>query len=450
MTLPGTIRPLSTTGTSLIAPTARIAASGGLMIAVNSSTPNMPRFEIEKVAPLRSPSPGRPDRARSITCRESIEIWIRSLMSASCTTGTSRPMPWLGATTSTSGPLGRSAVGCGLRRSDLGRLPPAAITSSLTMRPSGPDPFSDARSTPISAARRLASGEALTPSCCWPSSPPRSRGVGCEAAGGASGAVCFGAADFCAGSRSSATCAVGSGSFGLDPAAPSFFGGASFAAGSAPASPIFATGAPILAGTPCSTRICSVPSASASRSNVALSDSTSARTSPVFTSSPLFFFHSTMVPSSILSDSFGILMSGIYLSPAGEQRRLPGRRPGRLCRRRDERKPSGFPLIFFMSGIGLPAEAYADQALDVLACRDRRLFQAEAVRHRHLRAAQPANRRIEVVEAPLLHAGGELGGHAVRRPTLLDDHAAARLAHRVHDGLPVDGTDRAQVDNLGV
>src|SRR5437867_6130769 len=30
----------------------------------------------------------------------------------------------------------------------------------------------------------------------------------------------------------------------------------------------------------------------------------------------------------------------------GEQRRLPGRRPGRLCRRRDERKPAGFLSCF--------------------------------------------------------------------------------------------------------
>src|SRR2546421_3032751 len=350
----------------------------------------------------------------------------------------------VGPTTSTSGPAALSVVGIGRRLSDFGREPPAASTSSLTMRPSGPLPFREARSTPISSARRRARGEALTsrpscrPSAVASSSPPVGR-CPAEPDGGAAPEEL--GADFCAGARSSATAGGVSGSLGVA------FGSGT---GSAPASSMRAMGAPILAGTPWSTRICRTPSASASRSNVALSDSTSAKTSPVFTSSPLFFFHSTMVPSSIVSESFGIFMSGIYLSPEGEQRRLPGRRPGRLCRRRDERKPSGFPLILFMSGIGRPAEAYADQALDVLACRDRRLFQAEAVRHRHLRAAQPANRRIEVVEAPLLHAGGELGGHAVRRPTLLDDHAAARLAHRVHDGLPVDGTDRAQVDNLGV
>src|SRR5437660_2211866 len=309
------------------------------------------------------------------------------------------------------------------------------------MRPSGPLPSREARSTPISSARRRARGEALTsrpscrPSAVANSSPPAGM-CPAEPDGGAAAEGLGGA-----GARSSATVGEVSGSLGFA------FGSGT---GSGRASAMRAMGGPILAGTPWSTRICRTPSASASRSNVALSDSTSARTSPVFTSSPLFFFHSTMVPSSIVSESFGIFMSGIYLSPEGEQRRLPGRRPGRLCRRRDERKPSGFPLIFLRSGIGLPAEAYADQALDVLACRDRSLLQAEAVRHRHLRAAQPANRRIEVVEAPLLHAGGELGGHAVRRPTLLDDHAAARLAHRVHDGLPVDGTDRAQVDNLGV
>src|SRR3989440_6069078 len=272
------------------------------------------------------------------------------------------------------------------------------------MRPSGPLPFREARSTPISSARRRARGEALTsrpscrPSAVASSSPP----VGSCPAEPDGGAAPEGrGADFCAGARSSATAGGVSGSLGVA------FGSGT---GSAPASSMRAMGAPILAGTPWSTRICRTPSASASRSNVALSDSTSAKTSPVFTSSPLFFFHSTMVPSSIVSESFGMLISDI----------------------------------------GFPTEGHADQALDVLTRGDRGPLELLVVRHRHLRAAQPANRRIEVVEAPLLHAGGELGGHAVRRPTLLDDHAAARLAHRVHDGLPVDGTDRAQVDNLGV
>src|SRR5437879_4840985 len=200
-----------------------------------------------------------------------------------------------------------------------------------------------------------------------------------------------------------------------------------------------AMGAPILAGTPWSTRICSTPSASASRSKVALSDSTSASTSPVFTSSPLFFFHSTIVPSSIVSESLGIFMSGIYFSPEGEQRRLPGRRPGRLCRRRDERKPSGFPLIFLISAIRVLSERVADQALDVLAGRDRDPLELLVVGHRHLRPSEPADGRVQVIETTLLHARRDLRGHAIGRPALLDDDAAARLAHRVDDGLPVDG-----------
>ena len=45
---------LGTIGLGFIAPTARIAASGGLITAVNSSMPNMPRLLIEKVAPMYS------------------------------------------------------------------------------------------------------------------------------------------------------------------------------------------------------------------------------------------------------------------------------------------------------------------------------------------------------------------------------------------------------------
>src|SRR5712691_10406709 len=476
------MRPASTTATSLIAPTARIAASGGLMMAVNSSTPYMPRFEIEKVAPLRSPSAGRPDRARSMTWRDSIEIWIRSFKSASCTTGTRRPMPcdgataspmlmrrlrwnlpstheeltsgnffnaralartrksvivtfsapgteslscWrmatarstrastvtvnsgmldfdsairramvacirLGSTTSTSGPVARGGVGEGAR---VGADFPAAAasTSSLTMRPSGPLPWIVARLTPSSDASRLARGEALTstPAPSLPLVAVAGSGAGFEGAGG--GVV----AGF-----SALTASLGA-SFGI-----------SLGAGLAGAeSPTRAIGAPILAGTPCSTRMFKTPSASDSRSNVALSDSTSAITSPFLTGSPLFFFHSTTVPSSIVSESFGIFMSVI------------------------ER---------------FPTDHLARQLLDVLAGWDRCLLQRQAVRHRHLRAAQPADRGVQVVEAALLHAGRDLRGDAVRRPAFLDHHAAAGAANGLDDRRPVDGADGAQVDDLGV
>src|SRR5438876_7397273 len=301
----------------------------------------------------------------------------------------------VGSTTSASGPAALSVVGIGRRLSDFGREPPAAITSSLTMRPSGPLPFSEARSTPISSASRRARGEALIsrPSC-WPS------WVCCLAGAAFSFGASRGGAGFCAGAGSAATVVGVAGSLGF----------ALGAGASAPASPMRAMGAPILAGTPWSTRIWRTPSASASRSNVALSDSTSASTSPVFTSSPLFFFHSTIVPSSIVSESLGMLISAIRVL----------------------------------------SERVADQALDVLAGRDRGPFELLVVGHRHLRPSEPADRRVQVIEATLLHACRDLGGHSVRRPPFFDDDAAARLAHRVHDGLPVDGPDRTQVDDLGV
>src|ERR1700737_4634359 len=107
----------------------------------------------------------------------------------------------------------------------------------------------------------------------------------------------------------------------------------------------------------------STPSDSDSRSNVALSDSTSAITSPFLTMSPLFFFHSTTVPSSIVSESFGMLTSAIEL---------------------------------------FPADHHASELLDVLARRDGRLLQRQAVRHRHLGAPQPVDGRVQVIEAPLL------------------------------------------------
>ncbi len=48
------------------------------------------------------------------------------------------------------------------------------------------------------------------------------------------------------------------------------------------------------------------------------------------------------------------------------------------------------------------------------------------VRHRHLRHPDALDRRVEVVEARMLHPRGDLRGHAVGRPALLDaQHAIA-------------------------
>ena len=79
-----------------------------------------------------------------------------------------------------------------------GLAPPlrAPSTSRLTMRPCGPEPLIDDRSTPFWAARRRASGdEKMRAPFCWdavpppgaafaaPPSPPRGEGESCGAAG---------------------------------------------------------------------------------------------------------------------------------------------------------------------------------------------------------------------------------------------------------------------------
>src|SRR6266446_9548329 len=240
-----------------------------------------------------------------------------------------------------------------------------------------------ARLTPSSDASRLARGDALTSGLPAtrgaPSAPLGADGVG----GGAFGGGCGGGVFF-----SDLGASLG---FTSPPGreVPPLAAGVG-----APASPMRAIGAPILAGTPCSTRIFRTPSASDSRSNVALSDSTSAITSPFLTGSPVFFFHSTTVPSSIVSESLGMFTSAI------------------------ER---------------LPADHLSGHFLDIFAGWDRRLLERQAVWHRHLRAAQPSDRGVQVVEAALLHARGDLGRDAIRRPALLDHQAARRAANRLDD-----------------
>src|SRR2546428_519572 len=60
-----TIVPSATTGFCVTDPTARIAASGGLITAVNWSMSNMPRFETENVDPVYSSGLSRRLRARN-------------------------------------------------------------------------------------------------------------------------------------------------------------------------------------------------------------------------------------------------------------------------------------------------------------------------------------------------------------------------------------------------
>ena len=85
---------LRTTGCSIAAPQARIALLGGLMMAVKLSTPNMPRFEMVKVAPDISSMERPLVRAFSPSARTSPEICRRLFRLASLTTPTTRPPPF--------------------------------------------------------------------------------------------------------------------------------------------------------------------------------------------------------------------------------------------------------------------------------------------------------------------------------------------------------------------
>ena len=78
----------STAGRFSSLPTVRIAACGGLMIAVNCSMPNMPRFETVKVPPESSGGVTVLSLTLPITARASRAIWPSDFWSASKTVGT--------------------------------------------------------------------------------------------------------------------------------------------------------------------------------------------------------------------------------------------------------------------------------------------------------------------------------------------------------------------------
>src|SRR6266850_1414219 len=92
----------------------------------------MPRFEIVKVPPCRSSGRRLPARAASTTSCRRAEIAARSSLSASCTTGTTRPssvataIPTLIASATTIEPSSHVALTRGCRRSASGvpRAPP--------------------------------------------------------------------------------------------------------------------------------------------------------------------------------------------------------------------------------------------------------------------------------------------------------------------------------------
>src|SRR5262249_51279269 len=83
--------PSTATTLSSTAPTARIAACGGLSTAMNRSMPYIPRFEIVNVPPSRSPCCSLPARARSTRSARTFAISATLRRSAERMTGTTSP-----------------------------------------------------------------------------------------------------------------------------------------------------------------------------------------------------------------------------------------------------------------------------------------------------------------------------------------------------------------------
>src|SRR6516165_11460323 len=131
----------------------------------------------------------------------------------------------------------------------------------------------------------------------------------------------------------------------------------------------------------------------ASYSIVALSVSISAITSPVLTGSPSFLSHLARLPFSIVGDSAGIRML------TGMARQVEGLSVGGRFDRLDD---------------------FGDR-------RQRELFQIRRIGHRHVLAANPGHRRIEIVECLLADPRGDFGPDARLLPAFLDSDEAAGL-----------------------
>ena len=66
---------------------------------------------------------------------------------------------------------------------------------------------------------------------------------------------------------------------------------------------------------------------------------------------------------------------------------------------------------------------------------DALLLEVVVVGHGHVGARDALDGGVEIVEAPPAHAVGDLRAHAVERPALLEDEAAARLLDGLDDEL---------------
>ena len=91
MRWPTSTRPSFTTGFSTVAPTARMAALGGLMMALKRSTPIMPRLDTQKVPPVNWAGWSFLSLASFASCLASGLIWKMLFRWVSRITGVIRP-----------------------------------------------------------------------------------------------------------------------------------------------------------------------------------------------------------------------------------------------------------------------------------------------------------------------------------------------------------------------
>src|SRR5213080_3594229 len=327
----------------------------------------------------------------------------------------------------------RDASGAGAG-SLFGAAPRAAIAASMsfsTIRPPGPVPVSEARSIWCSRARRRARGEAFTCSASSASAAASGRRttVGRHDSRAASGRPSPRAAPEGtsagrgAGLAGSGFLRLSAGGAGRDAPFP------------CSADARTAMTAPTGALSPSFTRTSErTPSSKASSSMFALSVSTSASTSPIATLSPGCFSQRRIFPSSIVSESFGMVTSGIDASGRDGSRSYGAlaRAPGR---RRTNRRL-------------LEPEEPAHGSDDAIRRRDHEGLQVGRVWHRHVDARQTVGRRVELVERLAHDERDHLRGHTGKRPAFLDDEAATRASHGVDDRLAVERPNGAEVEHF--
>lgn len=181
----------------------------------------------------------------------------------------------------------------------------APRTSAATILPLGPEPCSACNDTPLAAASFRAYGEAITRAPSGALDAGTDAGVGDTRA--TAGAAVFGADGTLPGVVATAGVSTPS-----DPSTDAFaIVNEANDATSAASSTCTNTGAPTRTpAVPSATNICArTPSSCASHSIVALSVSISASTSPAEITSPTAFFQATRVPSAIVGDSAGMVIT---------------------------------------------------------------------------------------------------------------------------------------------